>query len=65
MPPTFAVHVSQRLAFSPLTPSQCQPPAAVYQAIHPRVEIGVGVAVVKSGSTSRAAARPDASVHCR
>ena len=39
-PATVAVHGSQRPAFSPLTPSQCQPPAAVYQATQPRVEIG-------------------------
>ena len=57
--------MSQRFAFSPVTPSQCQPPAVVYQAIHPRVEIGVCAAVVKSGSTSSAAGAPDASVHCR
>jgi hypothetical protein len=45
------VHVSQRLAFSPPTPSQCHPPMALYHATQPRVEIDVGVAVVKSGST--------------
>ena len=51
MPVAVAVHVSQRPLFSPLTPSQCQPPAAVYQATQARVEIGVGSRVVKSGST--------------
>ena len=51
MPVGVAVQVSQRPASSPLTPSQCQPPAAVYQATQPRVEIGVGDLVVKSGWT--------------
>jgi hypothetical protein len=65
MPPTVAVNVSQRLAFSPFTPSQCQPPPAVYQATQPRVDTGVCVAVVKSASTRYACAAPEPSVHCR
>ena len=43
------------------------PPArAVYQAIHPRVEIGVGDCVVKSGSVRYAGGAPEPSCeHCR
>ena len=51
MPEGVAVHVSQRPAFSPLTPSQCQPPAVVCQATQPRVDTVVVPGAVKFGST--------------
>src|SRR4051794_15806315 len=54
-----AVQAFQRPAFSPPLPSQCQPPAAVYQATQPRVEIGIVDLAVKSGSTRYPGA------HCR
>src|SRR3954463_2518597 len=64
MPVRAAVHVSQRAAFSPRLPNQCQPVVGVYQAIQPRVEIVVGLTVVKSGSASSAWVAPPI-VHCR
>src|ERR671923_245001 len=63
MPRDVAVQVSQRDAFSPRLPYQCQPLAGVYQAIQPRVDTVVGWTVVKSGSARNACAAP-AVVHC-
>ena len=64
MPRDVAVHVSQRDAFSPRLPCQCQPLPGVNQAIQPRVETVVGWTVVKSGSARKACAAPLV-VHCR
>src|SRR4051794_23133918 len=64
MPLLCAVQVSQRAEFSLWLPYHCQPVAAVYQAIHPRVEIVVGSTVVKSGSARNACVAPPV-VHCR
>ena len=50
MPVDVASQEFQRPLPSPSEPSQCQPARGVYQATHPRVETGVSVRVVKSGS---------------
>jgi len=65
MPVGVAVHLCHAAAFSPSGPSQSQPPAVVYQATQPRVEIGVFFPV-KSASARNAIDSVDpAGVHAR